>query len=310
MQLQSKFSLMKTKAIQTSFVLDLCPPASPVLNTFWFQCRECVMRVRRHAGLRLLFRWCRVCGESSLSAEGLHVLVDLQLSRTTCHCLQASSFTNVFLTAFRGFWGMTKRPLKCLAQQQGSGNLLIFATALLVPSMDHSFTIVCIFSTNFSSFFAAMEVAEQPPNKRRRNSSFFGNIWKLTLSFWCLSYLLQPKAQQMTVFNVAVQLGWPVDLVDARFPLDCRAVQKPWNCQDNTLAGRHGEFITDPLARGSPRQQAHQLRAARQAPTVHWPSSTKIQNNLKAEARPQKIWEARESNSRTEADQHVQCTWE
>ena len=29
-------------------------------------------------------------------------------------------------------------------------------------------------------------------------------------------------------------------------------------------------FITDPLARGSPRQQAHQLRAARQlqAPTV------------------------------------------
>ena len=40
-------------------------------------------------------------------------------------------------------------------------------------------------------------------------------------------------------------------------------------------------------------------RAARQAPTVHWPSSTKIQNNLKAEARPQNIWEARESNSRT-----------
>ena len=42
----------------------------------------------------------------------------------------------------------------------------------------------------------------------------------------------------------------------------------------------------------------------------HWPSSTKIQNNLKAEARPQKIWEARESNSRTQADQHVQCAWE
>ena len=29
-----------------------------------------------------------------------------------------------------------------------------------------------------------------------------------------------------------------VDLVDAHCPLDRRAVQKPWNCQDNKLAGR------------------------------------------------------------------------
>ena len=33
------------------------------------------------------FLLCRVRGESSLSVEGLHV--DLQLSRSTCHCLHA-----------------------------------------------------------------------------------------------------------------------------------------------------------------------------------------------------------------------------
>ena len=27
--------------------LDLCPPASPVGNTFWCQCGECVVRDRR-----------------------------------------------------------------------------------------------------------------------------------------------------------------------------------------------------------------------------------------------------------------------
>ena len=40
--------------------------------------------------------------------------------------------------------------------------------------------------------------------------------------------LLQSKAQQKTIFSVAVQLGW---LCHARNPLDRRAVQKPWNCQ-------------------------------------------------------------------------------
>ena len=36
----------------------------------------------------------------------------------------------------------------------------------------------------------------------------------------------------------------------------------------------------------------------------------KIQNNLKGETRPQNAWEARESNSKAEADRHVQCAWE
>ena len=36
-------------------------------------------------------------------------------------------------------------------------------------------------------------------------------------------------------FSVAVQLGWPCRV---RCPLHRRAVQKPWNCVDNKLAGR------------------------------------------------------------------------
>ena len=88
------------------------------------------------AGLRLLFCLCRVCGESLLSAEGLHVDVDLQLSRTTCQCLQASSITYVFLTALRGFLGMTKAPSKM--------SHLVFATALLC-SIDGSFIHHCLY---------------------------------------------------------------------------------------------------------------------------------------------------------------------
>ena len=52
---------------------------------------------------------CRARGETSLSVERLHV--DLQLSRSTCHCLHAFSFSYLLLTAFRDFLDMTKRPL-------------------------------------------------------------------------------------------------------------------------------------------------------------------------------------------------------
>ena len=65
-----------------------------------------------------------MCGESSLSVEGLHV--DLQLSRSTCqfhrHSVTCSS------TALTGFLDMTERSLKCITQQQVSGNLLFFST--------------------------------------------------------------------------------------------------------------------------------------------------------------------------------------
>ena len=101
--------------------------------------------------------------------------------------------------------------------------------------MDRSFTVVCIFFLQiFAVFQPEIEVAEQPP-KRCRNSSFLVNRWKLTPSVRCLSYLLQPKEQQKRIFSIAIQLGWPCH---ARCPLDRRAVQKPWNCRDNKLAGR------------------------------------------------------------------------
>ena len=88
--------------------LDLCPPASPVGNTFWCQCGECFARDRRQ-DCACCFDFCRARGENSLSVERLHV--DLQLSRSTCHCLHAFSFSYLFWTALRDFLDMTERPL-------------------------------------------------------------------------------------------------------------------------------------------------------------------------------------------------------
>ena len=141
--------------------LDLCPPASRVGKTFWCQCGESVWCQcgDRHAPVVLIVSsvW-----KSSLSVEELHV--DLQLSRSTCQCFQASWPHSVTCswTALTGFLDMTKRPLKCLTQQQVSGKTLVFLRLrFFPPSMDRSVTIVCIFSTHFS-----VKVAEQPPNKR------------------------------------------------------------------------------------------------------------------------------------------------
>ena len=70
-----------------------------------------VWRVRREGsktGTRLLFCLCRVCGESSLSVEGLHV--DLQLSRSTCQCFQASSFSYVLLDGIDRLFGHDQAP--------------------------------------------------------------------------------------------------------------------------------------------------------------------------------------------------------
>ena len=207
--------------------LDLCPPASRVGKTFWCQCGECIVQGSK-TGTRLLFWLCRVCGESSLSVEGLHV--DLQLSRSTCQCLWASSFSYVLLDGVDRLFGHDQAPSKMSHPATSEWKSFVFRhLRFFPPSMDRSVTIVCIFSTHFS-----VEVAEQPPNKRRWNSSFLVNRWKLTPSFRCLSTLLPSKAQQKTVFSVAVQLGWPCH---ARCPLDRHAFEGPWNCQDNKLVG-------------------------------------------------------------------------
>ena len=216
--------------------LDLCPQTSPVGNTFWCQCGECFARDRRQDCVCCVAYVERVEKLSSLSVERLHV--DLQLSRSTCHCLHAFSFSSLFWTALRDFLDMTKCPLSVSPSNKWVEIFCFSPLALLCP-VNGLFIHHCLyFFYNFSQFRAAIEVADQPPNKRR-NSSFLVNRWKLTPSFRCLSYLLQPKAQQKTIFSVAVQLGW---LCHARNPLDRRAVQSYGTLIVNSRKGRHGEW--------------------------------------------------------------------
>ena len=126
LQLQLKLSSMKTKAIQTWTCVRLLLEwgRHSGVSVESASCRD-----QRQTGTRLLFWLCRVCGESSLSVEGLHV--DLQLSRSTCQCFQASWPHSVTCswTALTGFLDMTKRPLKCLTQQQVSEKYLLFFSA-------------------------------------------------------------------------------------------------------------------------------------------------------------------------------------
>ena len=136
LQLQLKLSSMKPN-------LDLCPPASRLGKTFWCQCGECVVQGSK-TGTRL-FWLCRVCGESSLSVEGLHV--DLQLSRSTCQCFQASDDPHSVTcswTALTGFLDMTKRPLKCLTQQPWV-EIFCFSPLALLSSIDGSFSHHCLY---------------------------------------------------------------------------------------------------------------------------------------------------------------------
>ena len=155
--------------------------------------------------------------------------------RSTTVAVDLTLFAHIFLQLLvldgvERLFGHDQAPSKCLPQQQVSGKLLFFATCASFPRrrrwIVHS--PLFVFFLQIFAVSAAIEVAEQPHNKRRRNSSFLVNRWKLTPSFRCLSYLLQPKAQQKTVFSVAVQLGW---LCHARNPLDRHAVRKPWNYQ-------------------------------------------------------------------------------
>ena len=121
--------------------LDLCPLASRVGKTFWRQCGECVVQGSK-TGTRLLFWLCRLCGESLLSVEGLHV--ELQLSRSTCQCFQASSFSYVLLDGIDRLLDMTKRPLKCLTQQPWV-EIFCFSPLALLSSVDGSFIHHCLY---------------------------------------------------------------------------------------------------------------------------------------------------------------------
>ena len=126
-----------------------------------------VRRVRREGsktGLRLLFSLCRVRGETSLSLEQMHV--DLQLSRSICHCLHVFSFNYLFLTALRDFLDMTKRPLSVSSSNKWVEIFCFSPLALLCP-VDGPFIHRCLyfFLQTFAVFQPAIEVAEQPPKR-------------------------------------------------------------------------------------------------------------------------------------------------
>ena len=126
-----------------------------------------VQRVRRErskTGLRLLFSLCRVRGETSLSLEQLHV--DLQLSRSTCHCLHAFSFSYLFLTALRDFLDMTKRSLSVSSSNKWVEIFCFSPLALLCP-VDGPFIHRCLyFFYKFSQFF----------NQRLKSQSSHPNV--------------------------------------------------------------------------------------------------------------------------------------
>ena len=211
--------------------LDLWPPR-------WEHILVSVRIVHREgskARLRLLFWLCRVLEESSPSVEGLHV--------DTVVADNFPLFARIFiqlrvLDGVERLLGYDQAPSKRITRQQMSGNLLFFATCASWP---HQWIVhpplFVFFSTSFRK---AIEGAEQPPNERRRNSSFLRNRGKLTPSFRCLPSLLPPKVQQKTVFSIDVQVGW---LCHARCPFDrsrlkCLGTVRTINSRER----KHGEW--------------------------------------------------------------------
>ena len=226
---------------QTQLQLKLSPVKTKAMIQTW----TCV---------RLLLQWgtrcfardrrqdCVCCFAHVERVEKVHSAA-ATARRSTTVAVDLPLFARIFLQLLvldgvERLLDMTKRPLSVSPTNKSVEIFCFSALALLCP-VDGSFIHHCLyFFYKFSQFRAAIEVAEQPPNKRCRNSSFLVNRWKLTTSFRCLSYLLQPKAQQKTVFSVAVQLGW---LCHARNPLDRRAVQESHGTV-NSRKGRHGEW--------------------------------------------------------------------
>ena len=102
-QLQLKLSPVKTKAIQTWTCVRLLRQ----WGTHSGISAKSASREIEDGTASVVLIICRARGESSLSVERLHI--DLQLSRSTCHCLHAFSFSYAYLfwTALRDFLDMT-----------------------------------------------------------------------------------------------------------------------------------------------------------------------------------------------------------
>ena len=143
--------------------LDLCPPASRVGKTFWCQCGECVVqgsKTDRHAPVVLIVSsvWKKFAQRRRTARRSSAVAVDLPVFSSI-----VASFSYVLLDCVDRLFGHDQAPSKMSHPATSEWKSFVFLRLrFFPPSMDRSVTIVCIFSTHFS-----VEVAEQPPNKRR-----------------------------------------------------------------------------------------------------------------------------------------------
>ena len=193
LQLQLKLSSMKTKAIQTWTCVRLLLEwgRHSGVSVESASCRD-----RRQTGTRLLFWsasvWKKFAQRRRTARRSSAVAVDLPVFSSIL-----ASFSYVLLDCVDRLFGHDQAPSKMSHPATSEWKSFVFLRLrFFPPSMDRSVTIVCIFSTHFS-----VEVAEQPPNKRRWHSSFLVKRWKLTPSFRCLSTLLPPKAQRKDRFQ-------------------------------------------------------------------------------------------------------------
>ena len=232
-QLQLKLSPVKTKAIQT-----------------W----TCI---------RLLLQWGTHSGVSAESAlrgiEDRTASVVLIMSsawrkftqrRTTARSYRSTTvavdlplFARLFLQllvldGIERLFEHDQAPSECLPYSNKWVETFCFSPLALFCPVDGSFIHHCLYIFyKFSQFRAAIEVAEQPPNKRRRNSLFLVNRWKLTPSFRCLSACCSRKRNRRP-FSAS-----PSNSVDC-VTHAIRSIVAPFKSHGivNSRKSRHGEW--------------------------------------------------------------------
>ena len=125
-----------------------------------------VWRVRRagiedrHAPVVLIVSsvWRKFAQRRRTARRSTAVAVDLPVFSSIL-----ASFSYVLLDCVDRLFGHDQAPSKMFHPATSEWKSFVFLRLrFFPPSMDRSVTVVCIFSTHFS-----VEVAEQPPNKRR-----------------------------------------------------------------------------------------------------------------------------------------------
>ena len=220
-QLQLKLSPVKTKAIQTWTCIRLLFQWGTHSGVSAESASRGIEDRTASVVLIMSSAWRKFTQRQTTTRRSTTVAVDLPLvARIFLQLLVLDGVERLF--------EHDQAPSKCLPQQQVSGNLLFFATCASLPRR------WIVNSPLFVYFLQIFAVSGSDWSRRaatQQTSSKFLVPRKSMKAHAILSMLvglLQSRAQQKTVFSVAVQLGW---LCHARNPLDRRAVQKPWNCQ-------------------------------------------------------------------------------